>query len=38
VLRYETNPRLAGRIPAALGSWVRAAADSIEKGTLKVGN
>lgn len=36
VLRYEANPRLAGRIPAALASWVQAASDSIVAGTLKV--
>jgi basic membrane protein A len=38
VLRYEANPALAGRIPQALGAWVKAAADSITEGTLKVGN
>ena len=38
VLRYETNPALAGRIPPALAGWVKAAADSIIAGTLKVVN
>lgn len=38
VLRYETNPALAGRIPPALAAWVKAAGDSIIAGTLKVGN
>lgn len=38
VLRYETNPALASRIPAALSRWVKAVADSIVAGTLKVGN
>ena len=36
VLRYEANPRLAGRIPSALASWIKAASDSIVAGTLKV--
>lgn len=38
VLRYETNPALAGEIPPALAAWVKAAGDSIAAGTLKVGN
>ncbi len=38
VLRYETNPALAGRIPPRLAAWVKAAGDSIIAGTLKVGN
>ncbi len=38
VLRYEPNPALAGRVPPALNAWVKAAADSIVAGTLKVGN
>jgi basic membrane lipoprotein Med (substrate-binding protein (PBP1-ABC) superfamily) len=36
VLRYEPNPALAGRIPPALNARVKAAADSIVKGTLTV--
>lgn len=36
VLRYEPNPRLADRLPAALSSQVKAASDSIVAGTLKV--
>lgn len=36
VLRYEPNPRLADRLPAALSSRVKAASDSIVAGTLKV--
>jgi basic membrane protein A len=36
VLRYEPNPALASRIPPALNARVKAAADSIVKGTLTV--
>jgi basic membrane lipoprotein Med (substrate-binding protein (PBP1-ABC) superfamily) len=38
VLRYEPNPVLTSRVPAALSAWVKAAADSIMHGTLKAGN
>ena len=34
VLRYETNPALAGKIPPALHAWIEAARDSILAGTL----
>ncbi len=35
VLRYDVNPALAGKVPAALAARVKAAADSIAAGTLK---
>jgi basic membrane lipoprotein Med (substrate-binding protein (PBP1-ABC) superfamily) len=38
VLRYEPNPALAHLVPPALDAWVKAVADSIVGGTLKVGN
>ncbi|HEV8356237.1 MAG TPA: BMP family protein [Gemmatimonadales bacterium] len=35
VLRYDPNPALAGKVPAALQARIKAAADSIIAGTLK---
>lgn len=36
VLRYDANPALAARVPAALKAWVDAVRDSILVGTLRV--
>jgi basic membrane protein A len=38
VIRYDPNPRLTDRMPAALDAKVKAASDSIVAGTLRVGN
>lgn len=38
VVRYDPNPRLKDRVPAALDARVKAASDSIVAGTLKVGS